>query len=655
MVSAITVTVGSTNPVKVEAAKSAFQTLYPGALITSFQAEPGITDWRSKHALGQPFGAQQTAFGAIHRMEHCWKETFPDYAVGFENGLIPKGDRWFDICFTAIRTRDSVLVKRGGGVKTEFEAPLDADQKTFDASVIRYHDQIMPKIYNKEDLYLGWTKDLPGGARTRESFLSEALSGALQELQQLTRAKELIELCGKGGMGASNGPRYRHMLWTRDLAYMAPAYLKQGHKEAYWNALRQIAAAQCRKHEPHHNGYEQYDPFGKIPIVCIAPDHQLPFLALRLSGWRQQLPDDFPPLPPIENIGSARKYYNELLAFRKENAPNTPGPSFALRHFMEGTLEDLTPGTRDSEIQFIRALFSLLEYEPENKGKILEEFHQPLAYALIYLFNNVLRDGLPLGADSRDIFADLLYDAKTLTNALFFQSALRSLATHANDLDRVRDIFHTEQPLVEFFNQKLHQLTESIQRHFLFENGQFNPRDFIPGERTFKGLDHPVNPSPIDSIIKEDNPQFIEGRTADPQSLAQAVLAGLIEPRYYDEVIQLFAKADSPIGIQVFVPISGKTKKESDLLKAVKGAVIWPHVSWTVVRALIAMGTEASLEMAENQRAKLTRLTGLGEWYAIDPETKESIQGGDPEQGWSASSLILAMDDFYQYYARSTR
>lgn len=647
------VLVGSLNPVKIKAAKTFFQARKIEAIVLPFNANPGINDWQSKHAIGQPFGVRQTGFGAIHRMQDCWKQ-ITDYAIGFENGLVAsneigeKGAHWFDICYTAVRNQTSVIVKRGSGVQTEFQPAPNAKPESFDQSVAEYHARIMPKIARKEDLYDAWTAKRPGGPKTRESFLSDSLADAMRELKQLEEAKKLIGLCVKGGMAASNGARYRYMLWTRDLAYMAPVYLEQGHEKDLWTALRQISALQSREKKLYNNGYEEFSPFGKVPIVCIAPENQLSFLALRLDDWCNQL--GFPDPPVLQSMDDARKYYNHLLAFRKEKAPEKPGPSFALRHFMEGTLTDLTPGTRDSEIQFIRALFFLIDHQPQNKQEILKEFQEPLAHAMNYLLRHVLKNQLPAGADSRDIFADLLYDACTLTNAVFWYTVLQSLTKHAKDLESLKEILPMDQPLDKFFAEKLQQLKETIQRDLLFEKDQFKPRDFIPGERAVNGLDHPVHPTPIASLIKEDNPNFTKGRTPDPQGLAQAVLAGLIEPRNYNEVIRIFAEADSPIGISVFCPISGKTKAETDLLKAVKGEVVWPHVSWTVVRALIAMGTPEALNMAEEQRDKLMRFTGSGEWYAIDPKTKQPVQGGDPEQGWSASSMILALNAFYDYY-----
>ena len=60
--STILVIVGSTNPVKAEAARYAVQKVNIDEQITviPIEGEHGITEWRSNHAIGQPFGLEQT-------------------------------------------------------------------------------------------------------------------------------------------------------------------------------------------------------------------------------------------------------------------------------------------------------------------------------------------------------------------------------------------------------------------------------------------------------------------------------------------------------------------------------------------------------------------------------------------------------------------
>jgi len=736
-ISKIGLIVGSTNPNKVMAAQKGISTLYAQNAITAipYKADPGITQWKSQYAIGQPFGVHQTAFGAINRMNDCWRkrqqlcqEAFSNTIVtGLENGLVKPievgqdGKNWFDICFTAIRDSDpdsAIIIKRGKFVKTEFTPPETDDPHQFDAAVKTYEALIMPSIAKKQDLYLGWTSSHPDGPKSREHFLSECLSQALKEQSHLQEAKAILDVCVQSGMTASAGLRYQNMLWTRDLAYMAPVYLQRGYQANFIEALKNIRQAQCCQHSAYHNGYESFNRFGNIPIVCIPPKNACSYLRQRLRGtlqdpaWQIQLwnfcarekPERLLSFPLPVKTAAERKdikdltldhlslpelkaYYHQLLTFQhdlqiemKEHDKQPPKPSFALHQFMAGNIENITPGTRDSEIHYIRAIFALIKHDPQNSEALLKEFGASIAKALFYLYMNVIdsTDGLPRGADSRDIFADILYDSKLLTNAVFWYQALQSLCEHAQILGKssftatllqalkqqsaslkqlniktpkVLTNLIKSKNLQKTFQNELTRLRASIHSKLLFAGDQFKPIDFLPGKRASIALDQPVNSTPIDAIIKKDNPTFIKGENIDPQALAHAVLSGLIPKKHYDQVLEYFAAADSKIGVQVFVPISGKTDEESLLLQKVKGQVVWPHVSWTVVKALIAMHSELSLNMAEEQRDKLMQLGGCSEWYALDPETQQPVQGGDPQQGWAATSMLMASEAFYNYYS----
>lgn len=728
----ILVLVGSTNPVKGHAAKEGILHLHSGANVELklINADHEITEWKSPKAKGQPFGLEQTRYGAVNRMENCWKqvkEQFNNdkqwayiYAIGFENGLVQEKNSktWNDTCFVAVReilSNSKPIVLQGAAIPTEFG--LQADKNlTFDELVQRYHDIILPKIKNKQDLYLDWTKNISGGPYTREHFLKTCLVNAVSQLLHIQKGKDLVDGCAKEGIVASLGPRYRNMHWMRDLAYMAPAYIARSHAALVKAALEELCKHQIQDHKIYTNGYETLNRYGCMPIVCVAKERERDFLMQRIQGtnedpyWQIQLwkycknkkpgllnifPAPFNKVcdsniinaPSLSDckVQDLRNYYSTLLDFKNRIAKSTvdekgkpPGPSFALRSFIDGTLTDLTPGTRDSEIHFIRTLLSLLEWSnKEDKQDLLESFAKPLAGALFHLYISVIDsdDGLPQGCDSRDIFADLLYDSKTLTNAVFWYEAMNGLLSQATRFEKTplreyineavsihcklnnkssSDIPSTllelakfeqdeSKPLVEIFSKEADKIKSSIKNRLLTEKEQFKPKDFIPGKRAELGLTSALTPSPAVPIILNHNPKFVSGENVDPQSLAHAVLNGLISKERYSKVLEYFRDQDSEIGVTVFVPISGKTEEESKLLQDVKGRVMWPHVTWTVVSALIHMGTPESILMAKEQVNKLISLKGFGEWYAVEPKNKNIVQGGDPQQGWAASSMLIAM------------
>jgi inosine/xanthosine triphosphatase len=74
------IAIGSTNPVKVNAAKRALRSVYPNAKFLGIAVDSGVP--------AQPMGDRQTIRGAIGRAKRALKQTGADLAVGLEGGLI---------------------------------------------------------------------------------------------------------------------------------------------------------------------------------------------------------------------------------------------------------------------------------------------------------------------------------------------------------------------------------------------------------------------------------------------------------------------------------------------------------------------------------------------------------------------------------------
>jgi hypothetical protein len=139
----------------------------------------------------------------------------------------------------------------------------------------------------------------------------------------------------------------------------------------------------------------------------------------------------------------------------------------------------------------------------------------------------------------------------------------------------------------------------------------------------------------------------------DPQGIALALLQNLVPIEWITPqangvipLLRALEQYDTPcVGITQFVPISGKTQAESCMLEKLQGRVVWPHVSWLLVRALVHLARTHNLsraqELADAQRAKLLAHTGCGEWYGWDASTQQVVAGGDPEQAWSAAGILL--------------
>ncbi len=586
------------------------------------------------------------------------------------------------------------------------EAALALHQPTFQG----YRQKIVEPILfaNKIDLY-EWSTE---SRLTREKVIHQAACRAIRnyldyktqnletnlQLEASNKnhaADNLLELVAAYGCVASLGRRYRDMVWMRDLSFMAPTLLKSGYVAQVTVALRGFAQKQETSRATHNDGYSIYQGYGKIPIVYIPESNKEHFLANRIVDWQQALrqyckenqPDalvNFPVPSNADHSASAQntsqhelnlvglnadiltKYYNALTIFRNQLLPSSsipPTPSFALSRFISNNIENLTPGTRDSEIHFIRALMFLVDAldDQDSKQCLLDEFAPTLSGAVFYLYMNVVdnSDGLPFGADSRDIFADFMYDAKTLCNATYLYQVISKLVENegllrktsfsqniANQLQHVNSthqlpllkLLATNQGIKTALLQAKSDLQLSIRDKLLYnDDHRLNPMDFIPGKRINDQMT-PVIPLPpyVTSLINEQDAPFLQGKTIDPQGLALAVLAGLVDERNYPDIIKCFQQCDSDIGVKVFTPISATSAEEREVLLESKGNVVWPNISYRVVQALDFMNTPESSKMAELQMQKLNDLPQMAEWYATKGKNAIYI-GGSPMQGWHAS------------------
>ncbi len=74
------IAIGSTNPVKVRAARNALRKIYPRAEFVALQVPSGVP--------GQPRGDEQTRRGAVNRARAARKAERADWGVGLEGGIV---------------------------------------------------------------------------------------------------------------------------------------------------------------------------------------------------------------------------------------------------------------------------------------------------------------------------------------------------------------------------------------------------------------------------------------------------------------------------------------------------------------------------------------------------------------------------------------
>lgn len=110
----ITVAVGSENPVKIEATRSAFQKMWPKEKIkvVSVKLSSGVSD--------QPMSDKESITGAKSRARQSLNLVKADFGVGLEGGLQKIGNVWFDCGWIVVQNKKGQI---GIGSTIHMEAP----------------------------------------------------------------------------------------------------------------------------------------------------------------------------------------------------------------------------------------------------------------------------------------------------------------------------------------------------------------------------------------------------------------------------------------------------------------------------------------------------------------------------------------------------
>lgn len=102
--------VGSKNPVKVNAIKTAFETYYPEHII----------ECRGIHAPSlvaeQPMTSKETRDGAVNRLDYCQKNSVADYYAAIEGGVDLFEDGPATFAYIAITDSEQLVVGRGANL-----------------------------------------------------------------------------------------------------------------------------------------------------------------------------------------------------------------------------------------------------------------------------------------------------------------------------------------------------------------------------------------------------------------------------------------------------------------------------------------------------------------------------------------------------------
>lgn len=575
----LTIGVGSLNPVKIEAVKE----IYPFANVEGYDADCDITNWLGPE--GQPMGLTQTCDGAFNRARNTfiYGNGRYNFAIGMENGLILNDEgQWLDKCVICIYSELCHICQVGDGVVTEFEWDNSEREKSF----TDYHNIIMPIIKSGQDLYEHWTK----GKFTRKDFLKECLRKAKTQYTGRESIGIILE-CSGSLFSASIGTRYQWMFFIRDFDIMMESYIKISIHSDIVKIFELIISNQR--------------PDGSIPTCIITNKEKWLHNRLVKTGWREKWNTLFHTagmIPPtdLKEFYQMTKYHSHL---------SGPQASYSVRRFMAGEIDDITPGTFDSEIHFISAYMTFGNFTIDISS---------VDKAFEYLYSHIVNDDtqLPKGADTRDMFGRLLSDSYLLSNGCYLYNVYQKMvAVQRPEINR----------LIEKYNIISRMETLQISLRVMVANDI----DFYPGPATFTR--DALLPQFIQKLI-EDNPNFLTGTMFDPHGTALAVLNGIIEPKDYNIVLDKFLLNDSPAGICSFVPISG-TETDEEQIVAANGMIVWPHIEYLFDRMCLFMNTSRSKEILDSRKSKIF---GFNEWYHMLPDGKLYC-GGESGQGWSAS------------------
>jgi glycogen debranching enzyme len=343
-----------------------------------------------------------------------------------------------------------------------------------------------------------------------------------------SEAERILHLCLSEGNGIFASPdRYLYQCWTRDVALaVAPLLLDTGESDIVRTHLENISKLQR--------------PNGQIPILFLSDE----------IAWRRK-----------------------KVAERGEN-------SFMVSRYDDGELWNLTPGTKDSEILYVIAMYEYANATGDDS--LLKQYGGVIQKAIVYVEQNNLNEkGLTVGADWRDTMEVFLSDRALLTNNV--------LLAHAYDLMGEGEKATTQRArVVEYF----------------WRNGACV--DYIPG-----------------------------GDWPDPLGIALAVLYDALPVGSKERVLELLRSVDTEYGVTIRCIHNPYAEGEAEVFERTQGEVIWPFVVGFSVMALYKLGY---VDEARSLFQKMEDLDGFYEWY--DPADGKGW--GAKEQLWSATLYLRA-------------
>jgi len=164
----LTVVVGSQNPVKINAAKSAIATVFPNAMVTcqGMHAPSNVAD--------QPMTEKETRLGAVNRVNYCQQHAKANFYVAIEGGVEQFEDGAATFAYVVIQSENQRSIGRSANLplpKSIFESLVQGEEL----------GHVMDRVFNTDNIKQkgGAMALLTNNNVTRESVYTLALILAL--------------------------------------------------------------------------------------------------------------------------------------------------------------------------------------------------------------------------------------------------------------------------------------------------------------------------------------------------------------------------------------------------------------------------------------------------------------------------------------------
>lgn len=399
------------------------------------------------------------------------------------------------------------------------------------------------------------------------------------------QAIDLLERCiGEKGVWA-DPVRYKDTCWTRDTACaILPAMLvlrNAGHPlgERVLEALVTFV----------ENLFAKQRPDGSLPIVFLDNEER----------W---------------------------VAAKEQQERDRGREPFMLKRYREGQLENLTPGTHDSEIWGLHLAAVLSAMGRPGLSTLPGRLRVQMMRAMDFVLANYFENGLLVGADWRDTMHDEFMHTPLLTNNVICLQQLRMMANRTYKHSKMHGIPAGEEFPHERYQRAAENLERRIRETFVRDGRLIDFPTDDPAKLRFDPLG--ASYLAFSTVLKDGLHSFFKHDAAFEAELAKMVPRGITE-------------VDSPCGVTIKCKHKAYRDGEQEVIDRTDGVVVWPFVvgytCWAFAERL------KMRDVALDQYRKLLAHDGFAEYY--DPQTGKGW--GAREQLWSACLFLVATDALF--------